>query len=202
MKTGLIYIIKNTINDKVYIGQTTTTLKTRFAQHRKKSVISSRFYKLYNAIRKYGKDKFYIELLEKDIPINKLNEREIYYIDKFNSCNSGYNTTKGGDGRTINTNYDEQQIISCYKQGMSCAEIGNLYGVSGTTINRVLSRKAIIRRHDGNKYESFGEKFCELWINGTPIKNLAKIYNVNEKTIRRATKHYNLPPRYSHTKNH
>lgn len=26
-KTGLIYIIKNTINDKVYIGQTTTNRK-------------------------------------------------------------------------------------------------------------------------------------------------------------------------------
>lgn len=27
MKTGIIYIIKNNINDKVYIGQTTTDIK-------------------------------------------------------------------------------------------------------------------------------------------------------------------------------
>lgn len=196
MKTGLIYIIKNTVNDKVYVGQTTTNLNTRFSQHTKKSTISNRFYKLHNAIRKYGKDKFYIEPLETDIPIEQLNEREIYYIDKFGSCNNGYNATKGGDGRTINTNYDEQQIIYYYKQGMSCAEIGKLYGVSRTTINRVLSRKAIIRRHDGNKYESFGEKFCELWIKGVAIKKLAELYKVNEKTIRRAVKHYNLTPRH------
>lgn len=202
MKTGLIYIIKNTVNNKVYVGQTTTNLNTRFSQHTKKSTVSNRFYKLHNAIRKYGKDKFYIEPLETNIPIEQLNEREIYYIEKFNSYKNGYNTTKGGDGRTINANYDEQQIIHFYKQGMSCADIGKLYGVCGATINRVLSRKAIIRRHDGNKYESFGEKFCELWNNGAPIKDLAKIYNVNEKTIRRATKHYNLSPRHSHTKKH
>jgi len=32
--------------------------------------------KFYRAIRKYGEDKFYVELLEENIPIEKLNERE------------------------------------------------------------------------------------------------------------------------------
>ena len=195
MKTGTIYIIKNIINDKVYIGQTTTDLKTRFNQHTKKSTISNRFYKLHNAIRKYGKDKFYIESLETDIPLDKLDKREIYYIEKYNSLISGYNGTKVGDGRTINKDYDEELIIEYYNKGISCAQIGKMFGVCGTTINRVLHRKEISCRHDGNKYESFGEKFIKMWNDGIAIKQLAQTFNVNEKTIRRAVKHYNLLPR-------
>ena len=111
MKTGQIYIIKNKINNKVYIGQTTTNYKTRFIQHCKPSCVRTRHYKLYNAIKKYGKDNFYIELLETNIPIDKLNEKEISYIEEYNSFNKGYNATKGGDGRTINKQYDEEKHL-------------------------------------------------------------------------------------------
>jgi len=39
MRTGSIYIIKNTINDKVYIGQTTMTVHERFMSHKKPCVL-------------------------------------------------------------------------------------------------------------------------------------------------------------------
>ena len=51
MKVGSIYIIKNKINDKVYIGQTTMTVHERFMVHLKPSTQKiRRNYKLYNAI--------------------------------------------------------------------------------------------------------------------------------------------------------
>lgn len=195
MKTGIIYIIRNDINDKVYIGQTTTTLQTRFSQHFKKSTIANRHYKIYNAIKKYGKGHFFVEELERDIPLTKLNEKEIYYIEKYNSFANGYNSTKGGDGRTINKKYNEVQIIKEYNNGKSCSEIGKMFGVSYATISRVLKRLNVKTRHDGNKYESFGETFIKLWNSGTTIKELANKYNVNEKTIRRAVIHYGLKKR-------
>lgn len=37
-KYGSIYIIKNNINDKVYIGQTTNTIEERFKNHIKKNL--------------------------------------------------------------------------------------------------------------------------------------------------------------------
>ena len=199
MKTGIIYIIKNNINNKVYIGQTTTTLQTRFSQHCKKSTIANRHYKIYNAIKKYGKEHFFAEELEKDIPLNKLNEKEIYYIEKYNSLTNGYNSTKGGDGRIINKKYNEVQIIKEYNNGKSCSEIGKIFDVSYATISRVLKRLNVKTRHDGNKYESFGETFIELWNNGTTIRELATKYNVNEKTIRRAVAHYGLEKRHKRT---
>jgi len=63
MKTGFIYIIKNTINSKVYVGQTTVDLNTRWKEHlrhakpKAEQVIS-------RAINKYGRENFHMELLE------------------------------------------------------------------------------------------------------------------------------------------
>lgn len=72
VRTGSIYIIKNTVNDKVYIGQTTTTVHERFMAHMKPSTSKMRHtYKLYNAILKYGADKFYVETLLENIPISE-----------------------------------------------------------------------------------------------------------------------------------
>ena len=194
MKTGIIYIIKNKLNDKVYIGQTTTNIKTRFNQHCKNSTLKSRHYKLYNAIKKYGKDKFYIEILEQGVDINKLDEREIYYIEKYNSYLKGYNSTKGGDGRVINKEYDEKEIVALYNNGYLLKQIGQIYNVSDATISRVLNKLNVKTRHDGNKYESFNvEEFKKMWADkDIKIKDMAKFYNVNEKTIRRHAKRLKL----------
>ena len=194
MKTGIIYIIKNRLNDKVYIGQTTTDIKTRFNQHCKNSTLKSRHYKLYNAIKKYGKEKFYIEILEQGVDINKLDEREIYYIEKYNSYLKGYNSTKGGDGRVINKEYDEKEIVALYNNGYLLKQIGQIYNVSDATISRVLNKLNVKTRHDGNKYESFNvEEFKKMWADkDIKIKDMAKFYNVNEKTIRRYAKRLKL----------
>lgn len=194
MKKGTIYIIKNKINKKVYIGQTTININERFKQHMKNSTINSKKQKFYRAIKKYGRKNFYIEALENDIDENKLNEKEIYYIDKYNSFFDGYNSTKGGKGRIINKKSDYKKIIELYNKGYSTNEISNIFNVSGETILRVLKRLNIKTRHDGNKYERMEKnEFISLWENKqVMIKDMAKKYNVNEKTIRRHAKRLNL----------
>lgn len=194
MKSGIIYIIKNKVNKKVYIGQTTNDVQTRFKQHCKNSTLKTRNYKLYNAIKKYGKSNFYVEILEKNIDIKELDKKEIYYIEKHNSYKQGYNSTKGGDGRTINKKYDEEKIVLLYQQGKSLTEIANLYLVSYATISRVLKKLDIPTRHDGNKYEQIDKnEFSELWKNKDfTIQKMALKYNVNEKTIRRLAKRLKL----------
>ena len=100
-RTGVIYIIKNKCNDKVYIGQTTQCVEDRFKQHMKPSQIKRANCKLYKAIDKYGSDNFYYEILEECVPYDELDEKEIYYIEKFDSFKHGYNSTHGGDTKTI-----------------------------------------------------------------------------------------------------
>lgn len=93
-----IYIIKNKVNNKIYIGQS-IDIEKRFKQHKKKafSKKDKEYNKyLYRAFRKYGLDNFSFEILELCLP-EELRDKENYYIRKFNSNNRkiGYNETSG-----------------------------------------------------------------------------------------------------------
>lgn len=95
----VIYLITNTINNKKYVGQTKEKdPMTRFKGHISDSIVNSTNNRFHNAIRKYGPENFKFEILERDIPENLVDEREIYYISKYNSRLDGYNDTDGGQG--------------------------------------------------------------------------------------------------------
>lgn len=86
---GYIYIIKNTINSKVYIGQTRKTIEARWKEHL--SNVFVRDQAIYLAMRKYGSENFYIEELE-HVENSNIDERETFYIKKYNSlAPNGYN---------------------------------------------------------------------------------------------------------------
>lgn len=53
---------------------------------------------LYQAIRKYGVENFSFEVLE-ECDISLLDEKEVYYINLYNSYKEGYNATLGGQGK-------------------------------------------------------------------------------------------------------
>ena len=53
---------------------------------------------LHGIVRKHGIEHFIWVVIEKDIPKEKLAEREKYWIDYFDSYYNGYNMTKGGEG--------------------------------------------------------------------------------------------------------
>lgn len=87
---GYIYKTTNLINGKIYIGQ-----------HKAEEFDST--YKgsgtlLQEAIKKYGKENFKVQLIKECFDRNDLDYYEVYYIDKFNSRNLsiGYNITQGG----------------------------------------------------------------------------------------------------------
>jgi DNA polymerase II small subunit/DNA polymerase delta subunit B len=61
---GKIYKIKNLVNQKEYVGCTISTLRKRFEEHIFRCTKSDSNTKLCNSIRKYGSDKFIIELIE------------------------------------------------------------------------------------------------------------------------------------------
>ena len=87
-----IYIITNDINNKAYIGQSNDP-KYRFNQHYRPNSDNSL---IDLAIQKYGKEHFIISILEG--PIKDYNEREKYYILKYNSLRpNGYNILEGGN---------------------------------------------------------------------------------------------------------
>ncbi len=98
-KTGIIYLVTNIINDKKYVGQTYTLFESRKRRHYRNAFEYNQPFTFYNALRKYNKENFKWEIIEKDIEISSLDEREIYWINFYDSHNNGYNMTDGG--RTI-----------------------------------------------------------------------------------------------------
>ena len=96
---GYIYKISNDINPRVYIGQTTQTLAQRWAQHISVSInnVSPEYdYAIHKAIRKHGVQHFTITAIEECADTN-LNEREVFWIQQYDSYLHGYNMTLGGN---------------------------------------------------------------------------------------------------------
>ena len=128
--TSGIYIIKNTINDKVYIGSA-VCLKQRFIGHKnqfKKQAHSVRF---QNFVNKYGFNTLIFEVIEYVNDKGKLIEREQYWIDYYESWKSkkGFNICKIA-GSTLGLKMPMSHIDSCinrmkgntYRQGGKWSE--------------------------------------------------------------------------------
>lgn len=94
---GLIYRLLCLVSGKSYVGQTTTKLSRRLADHFKPS--GSGCPVLSRAIKKYGRDAFAIEVLEENIPLAELDAAEKRWIAKLGTlAPGGYNRTPGGSG--------------------------------------------------------------------------------------------------------
>lgn len=104
-KLAGIYIIKNNLNGKCYIGQS-IKLRSRLKDHMRNAKNSKLDLPIYRAIRKYGFHNFTVDILESFIPdsnlsneelIKQLDQLEIRYIEQYKAYEEGYNCTKGGD---------------------------------------------------------------------------------------------------------
>lgn len=97
-KRFTVYLVTNRVNGKKYVGITIQSIDARLNAHFSKARITSDNRKFYNAIRKYGEENFYIELLDRADSYTELKEKEKHYIKTLDTYNSGYNSTFGGDG--------------------------------------------------------------------------------------------------------
>lgn len=112
---GKIYKVTNIINNQIYIGQTRQPIYRRWCDHcYAAETAGHKDYTcpLHNAIRKYGRDNFTVEEIE-ECPNEILNEREIYWIQYYDSYNNGYNASLGGDGHQ---KYDYSKIVKYFQE--------------------------------------------------------------------------------------
>lgn len=137
-----IYKITNLVNGKVYIGQS-TNIKKRFTKHRNTAFNPNYLeydYPLYRAMRKYGIENFSFEVLE-ECNEEELNEKETYYIAKYDSRKNGYNQDEGGYGGSHNhklTSDDISAIILRLKTTRDNTKaIANDFDVGPTTIHYI-----------------------------------------------------------------
>ena len=88
-KKCIVYLIRNAINTKVYVGQTWQTLQKRWRQGRGYDECSL----FYNAIRKYGKDNFYYETLRE---VSTQEEADALEIQFMILCQENHHACRGG----------------------------------------------------------------------------------------------------------
>lgn len=99
-----IYLIRNLINNRVYIGQTTRKFKVRWQEYvaitknldAKKNITA-----IILAMRKYGIENFDFSILE-ICKKESLDEREQFWIKTFNAdSHNNYNQTAGGQNAAL-----------------------------------------------------------------------------------------------------
>jgi len=95
--SNTIYKATNSITGKSYIGFDSAWPKRK--NRHLENANYNREGKFYDAIRKYGWDKFQWEILyqSKDKE-HTLNVMETQFIREYNTFNQGYNMTEGGEG--------------------------------------------------------------------------------------------------------
>ena len=198
-----IYVIRNTINNKCYVGQS-VDYKVRFRKHKEEARRNNFHYKsvLYNAMNALGIDNFYVELLESQV--ENYNEREIYWINKLNTIRpNGYNLAKGGDwypnlsgtlhhGATITSESDLDEIYWYLNNtDLSLTQIGDIFNVRYGVISDINSGKCY--RRDGYKYpirqfvlskKKLDRLTFDLKYSNYSYQELSKIYDLSESQIK------------------
>ena len=109
---GIIYKIENMITHEIYIGQTSNPkgfdgrycfsgkdIERVYAYLKGNKDRNERHNQhLRRSIEKYGFDMFKVDkVFDVALTIDELNEKETYYIEKFDCFKNGYNQTYGGD---------------------------------------------------------------------------------------------------------
>lgn len=186
---GTIYKIVNTVNNKIYVGQTINSLKVRFRQHRKFALHPDKYpYPLYRAMSLYGRDMFQIIPIEQNIPKERLDEKEKYYIEKLCSLvPNGYNISAGGGNQRFHPIREhEEEIINLYLNGSLTKDIAKKFDVSNTTIINILNKHKVKLRLSSSKekHTLFNINLAiKLFNDGLSYPKIGKIMGYNEKTV-------------------
>lgn len=158
---GYIYLLVDKRNDKKYIGKHNGKKNEYFSS----GIIPNRI------IKKFSKDIFERTILEDNINDEQiLCDREVFYIEKYNTFNNGYNLTKGGDGggNWIYKKSEEERLrISEIKRA---ANIGRIF--SSETLKKMSEakkgkplkeshKKNISKAQSGENHPWYGRKHSD-----------------------------------------
>ena len=148
---GYVYLSTCIVTQKVYVGITIQNYTKRWEDHIKYSFnpnSNSYNHRFHRAIRKYGKDNFTWTIIEtvqsesRNMLTASLKELEIKYIKYYDSYNTGYNSTKGGDTsrkecKSINVYNENGDLLTSFS---SAIEASDYYKISKSVIYQCCGR--------------------------------------------------------------
>ena len=200
---GRIYCYHSPSN-KYYVGKTYCSDKKRQKDHKYCAYTRKDNYPFAKAIRKYGEENFYIELLE-ECTIEELNERERYWISYFNSTDNkfGYNISIGGNVIRTTKKLDSNLIINMFNSGIPAYKIAKILHTGVPNITNLLKESNIIYGLDLQKTNKLEESMIiDLYLDGYSTIDIGRKFNKNKSTIRRILLRNNIKLRtFEETKN-
>jgi group I intron endonuclease len=161
-----LYLVRNTVNGKGYVGITTQPLHSRWQRHYSNAKTGGA-QALARAIRKYGKEAFTVKMLAEAPDWDALLVMECAAIEAYSTfapTGHGYNLTLGGEGALGRILSEES------RQKISLGKLGQ--PVSPET------REAVGRRHRGMpKSLEQRQKMSESQL-GTKNHNYGKVFSL------------------------
>lgn len=156
-----IYKITNQLNGKSYIGKTLkSSIEERWKEHLRDRL---RAYEekrpLYDAINKYGPEHFLIEEVEECSP-EEANEKEIYWINYYDTYHNGYNATLGGDGKYY---LDYDLIISTYLELRNIQETAKKINCCKDSVRNILKNNNIKVKDSTEIAKEKQGKKCQMY---------------------------------------
>lgn len=143
---GIIYGYANPKGKILYIGQT-VNLEQRHNKHFKHDPYNEKVleynYPLSRGIRKHGEKYYSLVILEENIDNCLLNDKEMFYISKYDTFRNGYNQTPGGSIPPTITYKDEiiLEVIKLLKTDLSYKDISEKTGLSFAHIDNINNGK-------------------------------------------------------------
>lgn len=183
---GVIYKIENTVNKKLYIGQSINFLE-RYRSHCETpyNKNSGQYdLPLYRSVRKYGLVNFTIAIIDTANSIDELNRKEIYYISKLDTCidsGKGYNLDLGG----------KNGLKSKYtKRKMSRSQSGRNNPSFGKVGDNSFRAIEVIDLDTGAVYGSMISCAEVVFNSRKSMKQISKITDLNNNRLSYKGKHF------------
>ncbi len=174
--TNVIYKFKNKINNKIYIGQTTNSVRTRVMEHMTSSRPWTKARKGYfqRALHKYGFENFEFTILEQCQNSEDLDIREVYWIGYYKSDDKvyGYNMTPGGGGNK-NKEFLQENI-----KRLTAVNTGSK---KSQKTKELISKKAKERMKDPKYKNQLVDRLPQIWEKSRKkVVKLSLDYNIEE----------------------
>lgn len=147
-----IYFIINQLNGKRYVGQTIRYTERKSDHLRLLRQGTHKNLKLQYAWNKYGEENFiWQKITFDDIDQQELDRQEIYYIEKYNAIEDGYNNQVGGTegrGRDTRSKLTFEQYCFAYfgnlkYEGM-CQRTGHYLNTDSSCISAIKREKSYL----------------------------------------------------------
>ena len=196
-KISCVYKITNTLNGKVYIGQTVDYRKRKVGHfsYLRRNAHRNRY--LQKSFNKYGESSFKMEII-KECAVDELDKLEIYYMRKYNSIDKtlGYNMVIGGNTNKSFPDYIRQKMSRSQRGRIISEEHRKRIGKwhKGKTISPKDIEKANKTKKDNQIQwgetnpnavltNDDVEKLIKDMLNGLTVEDVMKKYKCSRQTV-------------------